>query len=109
MVRRAQRDDFSRLRFRQMAGIRIKPARARILAGVAGRTRRLARRSAWYECISAQDRQADVQTQVRAGFDTVRRGGLGLAALALILPFNKGQTPANFGCACEAHWPCANT
>ena len=109
MVHRAQRGDIHRVRIRQMAGIRIEAARFRILAGIAGGARWLARRFAGHECLSAQDREADFQTQVCAGFDTVRRRGLGLAALALMPPFNKEQTPKNFGCAREAHWPCAET
>src|SRR5438309_1477235 len=66
-----------------MAGIRTQPASAGILSCIAWGAWRMAGRIDRHECLSAQDRQTDIQTQICSGVVTVRRRNLGLGALAL--------------------------
>jgi hypothetical protein len=70
-----------------MARAPFRLARIRIRPGDAGCARRLAGWTTWDDRVPAQDRQVDIQAQVRVRADSFCRRNLGLASLALIENF----------------------
>ena len=60
-------------------------ARVRIYPRDVGCARRLARWIAWHDCVSAQDRQVDIQVQVCSRADSFHCRNFGLASLALTI------------------------